>query len=180
MKRSLSYMIALVVCIATGLACRPNNDARVQIEYDQVANFTEYKSGFGGSTGAGDGVFIMYRIEKITNTGSQAKTFTFNRNKLSTVTTDKTSNEQFPHENDLLDFVVVELTVQPGETKIKPGCFIKHALTPNPKLHVGALVPLLHQQDQSQPVTLTRSPNDKTTAQIITAVSETLKQTCGI
>jgi len=185
MKHRCVYVIALVVSVAALAGCDgPNNNARVQIEYEQLANFAVYylSPDASSSTGAGDGMFILYKIKKIANTGSEAKTYVFDKHKVLAVTPDKTSNEEPSGDNILLGAkLVTNLTVQPGETKTNPGCIIKHVLTSNPQslANTSALVDLIHQIDQSQPVSMNRVPGDDTTALVTNALPSALQNLCG-
>ncbi|MCI0455140.1 MAG: hypothetical protein L0Y68_09115 [Candidatus Dadabacteria bacterium] len=185
MKHHVMYVIALVVGVAVLVACaRPNINAQVQIEYEQLANFYEYKlspDAFS-STGAGNGMFILYKIKKITNTGSEAMAYVFDKHKVLTVTPDQTSNDEPSGDNILLGAkLVTNLTVQPGQTKTNSGCIIKNAHTSNPQslANTSALVDLIHQIDPSQPVSMARVPGDNTTALVGNALPSTLQNLCG-
>src|SRR5262245_49078425 len=134
MKYRYLYVFALMVGVAALVAC-PNDNARVHVEYKQLANFAVYylSPDSNSSYGAGDGMFILYKITKITNTGSEAKTYVFDKHKVLAAAPDKLSNEEPAGDNILLGSkLVTNLTIQPGQTVNNPGCIIKHVLTSNP------------------------------------------------
>src|SRR5262245_12870842 len=71
------YGVGCAVALAAA-GCGPVNEkARVHIEYEQVADFSEFRlsSDSNDSHGIDDGLFVMYRIKKIDNSGAQAKKF---------------------------------------------------------------------------------------------------------
>ncbi len=185
MRHHFVYVIAMLISVAALTGCdKPNNNARVQVEYEQLANFAVYllSPDASSSTGAGNGMFILYKIKKIANTGSGAKTYVFDKHKVLTVVPDKTSNVEPSGDNILLGAkLVTNLTVQAGETKTNPGCIIKNALTSNPQslANTSALVDLIHQIDQSQPVSMSRIPGDNTTALVVNALPSALQNLCG-
>lgn len=176
-------VIALVIIVVALVGC--DNDARVQVEYEQLANFYTYKLSPSSSstTGAGNGMFILYRINKIANTGPGAKTYVFDKHKVIAITADQISSGVPSGDNILLGTkLVTNLMVQPGQTTTTPGCIIKHALTSNPQAlaNTSALVNLTHQQSASQPVSISRVPGDTTTGVIIgPALPATVQNLCG-
>jgi hypothetical protein len=153
----------MVVVLVLAGCKKPNEAARVVVEYKQVANFYDYRLSpdSNDSHGAGNGMLIMYKVKQIKNTGSEAKSFVFDVNKVSTVAPDKTSNESIPDGAILLDGQnITTITVGAGQTKTVDKCFIKQALTSNPQALVSAPVPLLYSSDPSQPVSITNvAPN---------------------
>jgi hypothetical protein len=179
------YKIALLMLIglAPAVGCDPPNEAaRVVVEYKQVANFHDYRlaSDSNDSHGAGDGMFIMYKVTQIKNTGSAAKSFVFDVNKISTVAPDKTSNETVTSGNILLGGQnVTTVTVAAGQTKTVNGCFIKQALTSDPKSLVSAQVPLLHSSNPDQPVTITNVAPNGSVAAVGNALPNPLQSLCS-
>jgi hypothetical protein len=180
------YVIVLIiVTVAVVALAGCDDDARVQVEYEQLANFYTYKlsSGSSSTTGAGDGMFILYKINRIANTGTGAKPYVFDNYKVIAITADQLSSGVPSGDNILLGSkLVTNLTVQPGQTKVNPGCIIKHALTSNPQAlaNTSALVNVTHQQSASQPVSMFRVPGDTTTAVIIgPALPATVQNLCG-
>jgi hypothetical protein len=70
------------------------------------------------------------------------------------------------------------VSVMPGETKSGVGCIIKHVLTNDPQALVLSLVDLIHQFDNSQPVSMKRAQSDTSTAAVGTALPSTLQSLC--
>lgn len=185
MKHRYIATLACAAALAVLTSCqKPNNNARVKIEFEQIANFAVYylSSDSSSSHGAGDGMFVMYSIKKITNTGSEAKTFVFNKHKVVAVTPDETSNEEPNSDNILLGSELANnITVAPGATVTNLGCIIKHVLTPNPQslANTSGLVELIHQIDQSQPVTMTRIAGNTSVALVSNALPSSLQGLCN-
>lgn len=183
MKIFLICVLVLIPGLAVLTGCDPNNNARVYIEYDQVVNFPTYTLGGNSTTGPGlDGMFIQYKITKITNTGSEAKTFVFDKHNVLTVTSYKNTNEEPSGDNILLgNSLANNISVQPGQTLNNVGCIIKIARASNPQelFNTSALVDLMHKIKQSQPVTMKRRANDSNTAMVNTATSSVLQNFCG-
>lgn len=178
------YKIVLLMMVVLVLAgCKkPNEAARVVVEYKQVANFYDYRLSpdSNDSHGGGNGMLIMYKVKQIKNTGSAAKSFTFDVNNISTVAPDKTSNESLPDGAVLLDGQnITTLTVGAGQTKTVNACFIKQALTDNPKSLVSAQVGLLYSADSSQPVTMTNVAPNGNVASVGNALPNPLQQLCS-
>jgi hypothetical protein len=176
-----SLMVILGSAALAGCAT-PNEAARVHVEYEQLANFYTYKLSADSSSshGAGNGVFVLYKIRKITNTGSEAATFTFDKHKVVAVVPDKTSNEEPSGDNILLGGSLADnVSVAAGQTKLNPGCIIKHVLTANPQTLQAALIDLIYSISSSQPVSMKRSVGDTTTAQVGTALPSTLQNFCS-
>jgi hypothetical protein len=183
MRRHLKFTIVGLIAKAFGFlaivfaaACGPvANNARVHVNYEQVANFHSYvlSPDSNGSFSAGDGMFIMYRIRSISNTGSEAEEFIFDKHKVVTITEDQISNEEPAGDTTLLGGqLITTLTVQPGETLTEPkgvGCFIKHVLTNSPEdlAHTTSLLDLKYTIDDSQPVSMHRGSGNTSTAIII-------------
>ena len=170
----------MVVLFLAG--CRPNEAARVVVEYKQIANFPDYRlaPNSNDSHGAGDGMFILYKVKQIKNTGSSAASFVFDVNRISTVTPDKTSNESLPDGAILLDGQnITTVNVGAGQTKALNGCFIKQALTAKPQSLVAAQVGLIYAADANQPVTMTNlAPNGNVTA-VGNALPNALQSLCS-
>jgi len=163
-------------------ACDPNENAVVVVEYKQIANFPVYKlaSDSNDSTGAGDGMFIMYKITKIKNTGSEAEKFEFDANRVSTITSDKISNDTVTAGNILL--VAQNLTtidVAAGKTENVDRCFIKRAQTSKPKSLLSAQVPVIHQAGPTQPVDMTNVAPDSSVSTVDIALPSTLSSLCS-
>lgn len=186
MKYHRMYLPVVIIGFAVLLAgCpdSPNNNARVQIVYEQLANFQQYSlSADASGTTSIDGIFVLYRIKRITNAGSEANTFVFDKHKIAAVAPDKTSNEEPSGDNVLLGAkLVTNLTVQPGQTVNNPGCIIKSVLTSNPQslANTSALVDIVYNISQSQPVSMNRAAGDNTTALVTNALPSTLQNLCG-
>ena len=178
------YKIALLMMVVLVLAgCKkPNEAARVDVEYKQVANFYDYRisADSNDSHGASNGMFIMYKVKQIKNTGSQAASFTFDVNKISTVAPDKTSNESLPDGAILLGSQnITTLNVGAGQTKAVNACFIKQALTNNPQSLVSAQVGLLYSADSDQPVTMTNVAPNGSVASVGNALPNALQDLCS-
>lgn len=178
----------LVVTVAMMVACKKTNEnARVHVNYEQLANFQEYKTSPDAfsSTGAGNGMFIMYRINQIANTGSEAKVFTFDKHKVIMVTQDQTSNEEPSADNILLGSqLITTLTVQPGQTLNQPnglGCIIKNAHTADPQslANTGALLDPVYQLNAEQPVSMHREAGDNSTALVSNTLPSALQNLCS-
>jgi hypothetical protein len=146
------WSVFAAVLVAT--ACQPNEAARVTVNYKQIANFPDYRLASDASDSHGtDGMFILYKVTQINNAGSQAAAFTFNRNNVSTVTPDKTSNETVTDADILLGGLSLStLAVPAGQTKNVGKCFIKEAQANDPHTLVLAHVGILYAGTSSQPV----------------------------
>lgn len=185
MKNHLINILLFTVVFALLAGCdKPSEKARVNIVYEQLANFSEYKLSpdASSSTGAGNGMFVQYKINQISNTGSQAVVFVFDKHKIVAVAPDKTSNEEPSGDNILLGSKLANnVTVQPGEVKSNVGCIIKHVFTNNPQAlaNTSALVDLIHQLNSAQPVSMKREQGDTTTALVIDALPTALQNLCG-
>lgn len=155
MKARTYYSVLAAVVVAT--ACQPNDAARVTVNYRQLANFPEYSLTADGSApqGAGDGMFVLYKVKSISNTGGQAKAFTFDPLKVATITSDKTSNQTVEVGSSLLAGLdLATVSVPAGQTKTVNRCFIKRVLTSNPQLLAtkSGHVSTIYQIEKSQPV----------------------------
>lgn len=161
---------ALITCIA----CDVNEDARVTVVYEQIANFGSYSLG-SGSAGASPNVFIMYRIRSISNNASDALPYVFDRDNLVTVTNSHTVGDGplDATQNILLGGQSINsLSVPAGSAASDSpglGCVIVYAQADDPSdvNNPSALVGLLHTIDPDQPVTMTRARGDTTTAIIL-------------
>ena len=164
-------------------ACNPNNKARVNIVYDQVANFTEYKNSPDAfSTSSTNGMFVQYSIKQISNTGSEAKTFVFKKDRIVAITPDSTNNDDAGSDNILLGPELAHnITVNAGQTLNNVGCIIKNVLTSNPQSLVSTtgFVDIVHQVDKDQPVSMKRSANDTSVALVTTALPSVLQNLCN-
>lgn len=182
MKRMLLPAAVMAAAILMMPGCdKPNNKARVTVVYDQLLNFGTYKLSPSSSstTGPGSGIYVMYKIKSITNTGSEAKIYEFRKDRIVAVTPDNTSNEEPGADNILLGaHLAHQVTVPAGQTVNNPGCIIKTVLTANPQdyANTSGLVDILHQINQSQPVTMKRAPSDLDTGIVINAALPSLLQ----
>ena len=178
------YKIVLLMMVVLVLAgCKkPNEAARVVVEYRQVANFYDYRlsADSNDSHGASNGMFIMYKVKQIKNTGSEAASFVFDVNRISTVTPDKTSNETVTNGAILLvGQNITTVTVGAGQTQAVNRCFIKQALTNNPQSLVSAQVGLIYAADSNQPVTMTNVAPNGSVAAVGNALPNPLQQLCS-
>lgn len=181
-------VMMLVVGVAMTAGCKkPNENARVHVNYRQVANFHEFKTSPDAfsSTSAGNGMFIMYRINQIANSSSEATVFTFDKHKIVMVTQDQTSNVEPGADNILLgNQLISTLPVQAGQVLTQPGglgCVIKNALTANPQslANAGALLDPLYQLNAEQPVSMHREAGNNSVAVVITALPSGLQNLCS-
>ncbi len=175
-RNVLVTLIGLIV--ATGC---DSEAARVVVEYKQVANFYDYRLApdSSGSHGAGDGMFILYKVKQIKNTGSAAKKFVFDVNKVSTLK-DQLANETVTDANILLGGLnVTTVTVNAGQTKNVNGCFIKQASTSNPKSLVMAQVPVIHEGTSDQPVSMKNLAPNGGVAAVGNALPGPLQSLCS-
>ena len=176
-------MIGCLLCLSLLTACNPNNKARVNIVYDQVANFTEYKlSSDAFSTTSTNGMFVQYSIKQISNNGSEAKTFVFDKNRIVAITPDSTSNAEPGADNILLGSKFAHnVTVAAGQTLNNVGCIIKNVLTSNPQSLVSTtgFVDIIHQLENDQPVSMKRAANDSSVALVTTALPSVLQNLCN-
>jgi hypothetical protein len=182
MTRLYKIVLLMVVVLVLAGCKKPNEAARVVVEYKQVANFYDYRLAPDStvSHGASNGMFIMYKVKQIKNTGSEAASFTFDVNKISTVAPDKTSNESLPDGAILLaNQNITTLTVGAGQTKVVNGCFIKQALTSNPQSLVSAQVGLIYAADSNQPVTMTNLAPNGSVAAVGNALPNPLQTLCS-
>jgi hypothetical protein len=161
--KTRAYCTVLSAVLAL-TACEPNNAASVTVNYRQLGNFPEYSLSPDGSSphAAGEGMFVLYRVTSITNTGTQAKAFTFDPHKVATITSDKTSNQTVDEGALLGAQNLTTLPVSAGQTIPVHRCFIKRVLTSNPQSlatksgHVAAM----YQIGKSQPVLMNNvAPN---------------------
>jgi hypothetical protein len=174
-------LLMMVVLVLAGCK-KPNEAARVVVEYKQIANFYDYRLApdSNDSHGAANGMFIMYKVKQIKNTGSEAASFVFDVNKISTVAPDKTSNETVTDSNILLGSQnITTLTVGAGQTNAVNKCFIKQALTNNPQSLVSAQVGLLYAGTSDQPVTMTNVAPNGSVAAVGNALPNPLQQLCS-
>jgi hypothetical protein len=185
MTTSAFRTLLLAVVAFAMVACdRPNNAARVTVNYKQVANFSEYRLApdASGSHGAGNGMFVMYKVTQIINTGSEAAAFTFVPTKVVTVTPDETSNETVNVGNILLtNLNLASEAVAAGQTKTINKCFIKQVLTDDPQAlaSTSGHVPVIYQINQSQPVTMHDLAPNGNISLVLNALPNTLHQLCA-
>lgn len=177
--------LVLVMVAATG--CGPaNKQARVTVQYEQVANFQLYRldPDSNSTTSPGpDGLFVMYRIKRIANTGTAAAPFTFRSSDVVIATGTHTTNEQPSGENILLGGQLASpVEVAPGQTLAPAkgiGCIIKVARHTNPATLVGKMLDLFHTIDPKQPVSMTRTPGNTSEAAVSNALPNALQQLCN-
>jgi hypothetical protein len=177
------YRNVIVIGLVAAVACGPvNNNARVVVDYKQLANFPDYRLApdSADSHGAGDGMFILYKVTQIHNTGSAAKAFVFDVNKISTVTPDKTSNETVTDANTLLvGQNLTTVNVAAGQTQNVNRCFIKQALTSTPTSLVSAQVGLLYSETTDQPISMNNLAPNGAVAAVGNALPNTLQSLCS-
>lgn len=169
--------LATIAIAAGAMGCDAVEEARVTIVYDQVANFATYSLTGSGSTGASPNVFIMYRIRSISNTGSEAAPFTFDRDAAVTITSSHTINggPLDSTQNILLDSQSINTLSVAAGTNVSAspglGCIIVYARADDPSEinNTSSLVELFHQIDPEQPVSMTRAADDTSTAIILGA-----------
>ncbi|NVB83828.1 MAG: hypothetical protein HOV81_35970 [Kofleriaceae bacterium] len=168
-------------------ACGPANEkARVRITYEQVANFADYRiapDSNDSHAASPDGIFILYRIKKIDNSGSQAKDFTFKTHDVVIVTDSKSTNEETSADNIMLGAQLASpINVPAGTVKSKPkglGCIIKVARSNTPTKLVGKMIDPIHTIDPDQPVSMTRAPGNTSEAAVSNALPATLQNLCN-
>lgn len=179
--------VGLLVAAAVGVAgCEPANErARVRVTYEQVANFADYRLAPDStrSHGAGpDGLFVMYRIKKIENTGPEAQPFVFDTHEIALVTDSATVAEETIADDILLAGQLASpLEVPAGRTATRPqglGCIIKVARHAEPKLIVGKMIDPVHPLDAEQPVTMARLPGNDREIAVTNALPNTLQDLC--
>jgi hypothetical protein len=183
MKARTFWSVLAAMLVAT--ACKKTDDAaRVAVNYRQVANFSAYRRAPDGSSfGAGEGIYVMYKVTTIANTSSQAKKFTFDAHDVVTVTPDKTSNETINDGPTLLaNQNLATVTVAAGQTKTVNKCFIKQVLTPNWQSlsSMSGHVPTLYQINQNQPVTMNDlAPSGANIVLVSNALPSSLQNECA-
>jgi hypothetical protein len=178
--------VAAAAVLTVG-ACGPaNQKARVRVTYEQVADFADFRLApdSNDSHGAGnDGIFVMYRVKKIDNTGSQAQSFTFKSSDLVMITDSKTTNEDTGSDAILLGSQLASpITVPAGQVVQKPkglGCVIKVARATDPKTLVGKMIDPIHTIDPKQPVSMERVPGNTSEAAVSNALPGPLQNLCN-
>jgi len=179
MKSRIVLAVALAVLAAR---CSVNNKARAYVNYDQIANFHEYLLSPDASTthGAGNGMFILVKVTQINNSGAEAKTFVFDANKVSTVTSDQTANDTVLSANILLGVHhLTTVTVPAGQVVNVNKCFIKNALTNNPGALVSSPVGLIYAGTTGQPVTMHNIDPGGSIAAVGNALPNPLQNLCS-
>jgi hypothetical protein len=177
----------VAVAVAALAACGPANEkARVHVMYEQVADFADYRlapDSNDSHAASPDGIFVMYRIKRIDNTGAQAKPFTFKSHDLVMITGSKTTNEETDADNILLGSQLASpITVPAGQVMQKPkglGCVIKVARATDPKTLVGKMIDPLHTVDPGQPVSMDRTPGNTSEAAVSNALPGPLQNLCN-
>jgi len=168
-------------------ACGPaNQKARVRVTYEQVADFADYRlapDSNDSHAASPDGIFIMYRIKKIENTGAEAKSFTFKSSDVVIITDSKTTNETTSADNILLAGQLASpITVPAGQVVQKAkglGCIIKVARANDPKTLVGKMIDPIHTIDPKQPVSMERVPGNNSEAAVTNALPGPLQNLCN-
>ncbi len=185
-SRVVSGLVLSLGLVVLG-GCDVNDEARVTIVYDQVANFATYNFGDGGSTGASPNIFVMYRLVSISNEESEASDFTFERDFISTVTSTHTVSD-----GPLAGTQSILLSGQSIDTQFIPvdsssggglGCFIVYARSDDPSELNGtsSLIDLIYASTTEQPVSTLRAAGDNTTAIFLSgpATPASLQQLCA-
>jgi hypothetical protein len=170
------------------VACDPNEEARVRIGYEQLAFYHEYRDGNTTSTPGNDRVWVLFRINSITNQGADAATFEFDRHNLIAVK-DQLLKEPAGHSDQALGSRSLStLTVEPGEHVSNPGCVILTAQSDNITEDFGQFsgtgpagkVDLLHEIEVDQPVSTSRAPGNDEYSLFIPGDAEVLRNKCGV
>ena len=157
--RAFGSVLLAVLAVALPGCDKPNDAARVHVNYKQVADFYEYlqSPGASGTTGAGQGgMFILYKVTQINNSGGQAKAFTFDAQQVSAVTPDETHNETVVDPSLLANLYLATVSVPAGQTKNVNKCFIKRAKSNDAAsiYSTSVHVPLVYASTSEQPVTM--------------------------
>lgn len=182
------WMGSVLVVVVAAAGCGPaNKQAQVTVQYEQIANFATYLRDDGSSTTTGpgpDGLYVMYRIKRISNTGSAAAPFTFRASDVVIATGTHTTNEQPSGENILLGGQLASpVEVAPGRTLAPAkgiGCIIKIARHTDPRTLIGKMLDLFHTIDPKQPVNMTRTPGNTSESAVVGAASPSvLQQLCN-
>lgn len=172
--------LGLVIGIATIAACDPNEDASVHLVYEQVADFGSYTIGSGPTAASPDGLYVMYRINQIANTGAQAKPFVFSPHDLVLATSSKITNEEPGADNILLGSQFASsVMVAAGQVLQKPkgiGCVIKIARATDPQTLIGQMIDPVATFDEDQPLNLDREAGNTSEATVIGDASPTTLQ----
>ena len=181
--------IGLAAC-ALLQGCNPNKNKRVEITYRQLAYFPEYKTSEDsfGSHGAGkDGMFILYRIDRIANTGSEAAAFGFDKANLSTVQ-DHLVQDMVTDQNILLGPKLMgNVTVAANSVKTDGlGCLIMRAKMDDVAKSFGGVsgtgkkIDLMHVLAVGdQPVSIGRAAGNDNFTGIAPAHPQDLQNKCG-
>ena len=186
MKNLLLYSLAFFIGSILLISCN-NEQSRVYIDYEQIGNFQTYKTNpNGSSTGPGQGYFhALFKIKRIRNTSSKAKTFAFTHDKVLALADNGLSKESLnkPTLEQLLgNGLAYNVTVKPGETKTNVGCIIKRvkALNASSFMNNTGLVSLLGQKNPQQPITCTRLEGNNVVLKIFNpATPARLQDQCG-
>lgn len=177
----ISYLSRIALAVAVLLAAGCNSAARVYVNHKQLVNFYAYSLDPNSvGTNDGNGMFTMYKVTTISNTGSEAVTFNFNVSKVSTVAPDQMSNET-PTLNDTLlgSLNLATATIPAGQTATINRCFIKYALTSASPLTLATLrLPIVYAASTNQPVTTNNIGQNAAVQQIGTAFPAVLQQFC--
>ncbi|WP_437307229.1 hypothetical protein [Sorangium sp. So ce388] len=149
MKSMISRLLAATIAL-TAAGCEP--DATVTVHYRQVANFWNYFTSTDDPNGhqADEGMFIMYKLLKIENTGAEAAPFVFDVEKVVTLK-DEVENDTARDSSTLLNRNnVTTVAIEAGGTESPFRCFIKRAASPNPRELIWATVPIQHEFTNDQ------------------------------
>jgi hypothetical protein len=175
---------SLLVAVLVAPACQPNRAARVYVNYKQIANFHSYRlaANSSDSHGAGEAMFIMYKVTEINNGGGQAASFTFDGDRVSTVASDRTSNETLPYGPQLLGSLSLStVSVAAGQVKKVNRCFIKQALTDHWEAlaSISGHVGVLYAATSGQPVSMSDAAPNGSNAYMGNAFPSDLQDACA-
>jgi hypothetical protein len=184
MRRRITTLWVVVLGVALAACEAPDEDARVHIVYDQVANFScdAVAPDSPGCPTDGTGMLVLFKILSVTNLGRAATTFTFDQDRVVAVARDRTSKDGLASatENRLLAPAPMAhgTTLAAQETRTDAGCFIKLVSTDDPSALKSARINVLYPVRAPQPVTMTRSADDASAADVSTSFSVLLPELC--
>jgi hypothetical protein len=174
MRRRITTLWVVVLGVALAACEAPDEDARVHIVYDQVANFScdAVAPDSPGCPTDGTGMLVLFKILSVTNLGRAATTFTFDQDRVVAVARDRTSKD------GLASATENGTTLAAQETRTDAGCFIKLVSTDDPSALKSARINVLYPVRAPQPVTMTRSADDASVADVSTSFSVLLPELC--
>ena len=184
MRRRITILWVAVLGVALAACEAPDDEARVHIVYDQVANFScdVLAPDSSGCPTDGTGMLVLFKIVSVTNLGRTATTFTFDRDRVVAVAPDQTSNDGVGSatETRLLPEVPKAhgTTLAPRETRTDAGCFIKLVRTDDLDALNSGRINIVYPVRAPQPVSMSRSPGDASVADVSTPFSMLLPELC--